>query len=364
MTLCHWHVGQSRLFGREKNTLKLPFWGNINRPLLTLGGAGGQTVDTRSMFGGIKIKTAAGRWIISRKPAFSIKRAVPENFWCEIVLKGGGGTTTQGILTHLGVRNVFKRGLTGVFDRVIPARSRVMPLSGGFAHPSLPWSIGWFLVRFFVCCFLAMVTSPLSYAISYKSHWQLAIRYTLATWFHHPGLIWWSFFPSPSICLLFLLRFSFPPQKKIFSFPYFPPFPFLFFFSSAKNIFSFSKYFPPFLSPFFLLHKNIFSFSKSFPPFPCPFFFPSSNKYIFSLQITSFFSFSVFLHDKKIYFPSPNVFPFSFSAFLLLSRKIYLILQIFSSFSFSVFLLLRKNIYFPCPNIQMSDFPEMSTVVR
>ena len=67
----------------QKLPLKRHFWGNKSRHLLTLGGTGGQIFDTRSTFGvplktlghnssnelwkvgDIKIKTAAGRRIIS-----------------------------------------------------------------------------------------------------------------------------------------------------------------------------------------------------------------------------------------------------------------------------------------------------------
>ena len=49
-------MGKSRMFGqedwfRQKTTLKRPFWGDTNRPLLTLGETGGQTVDVMSIFG-------------------------------------------------------------------------------------------------------------------------------------------------------------------------------------------------------------------------------------------------------------------------------------------------------------------------
>ena len=40
----------------QKQPKKRPFWGATNRTLLTLGGAGGQTVETRSTFG-VRLKS-------------------------------------------------------------------------------------------------------------------------------------------------------------------------------------------------------------------------------------------------------------------------------------------------------------------
>ena len=107
----------------QKQPKKRPFWGDTNRTLLTLGGAGGQTVETRSTFGvplqnlvynasnelcgrsvasKLRPQQADGLFYqgdteIGEKLHFFIKSSAPENFQGEIFLKG---VPTESLRTH------------------------------------------------------------------------------------------------------------------------------------------------------------------------------------------------------------------------------------------------------------------------
>ena len=96
--------------------------------------------------------------------------------------------------------------------------------------------------------------------------------------------------------LLFLLHYSSPPQKNIFSFSkYFPPFSLLLIFCAAENIFSVSKYIPHFyFLVLFSSERNIFSLSKCNVPFPSLFYFSSAKKNSFSKYPPPFPSLFIF----------------------------------------------------------------------